>query len=155
MTGKMNHRRLAFALAMMATTLATGCSSGAPAASATARASERATDGTTTDSDLNGTYRWLLTQEDADKVGDRGPGYPSTTTVTLKDGLLEGGCFGAGGGTYKVEGDRITFHSNDYGYDSTVTFTRNDDGSLRLTPVPPMDPGDAFVCFYKPWTKID
>jgi hypothetical protein len=28
-------------------------------------------------------------------------------------------------------------------------------GNLRLTPVPPIDAGDAFTCFYKPWTKID
>ena len=34
-----------------------------------------------------------------------------------------------------------------------MTFKRADNGDLTLTPVPPMDPGDAFVCFYKPWEK--
>jgi TRAP-type transport system periplasmic protein len=104
---------------------------------------------------LNGTYRYMLTQADADKVGDTDTGYPQVTTITLKHGRLEGGCFGADGGTYSVDGDRITFHSVEYGYDSTVTFSRDDQGNLDLTPVSPIDPGDAFTCFYKPWTKID
>jgi hypothetical protein len=104
---------------------------------------------------LNGTYRWVLTQADADKVGDPDTGYPHVNTITLKDGHLEGGCFGAGGGTYSVEGDRITFHSIEYGSDDTVTFSVDEQGNLHLTPVPPIDPGGAFECFYKPWTKID
>jgi TRAP-type C4-dicarboxylate transport system substrate-binding protein len=101
---------------------------------------------------LNGTYRWVLTQADADEVGDTDTGYPSVTTVTLKDGRLEGGCFGSDGGTYSVDDDRITFRSVEYGYDTTVTFSVDNQGNLHLTPVPPMDPGDAFTCFYKPWT---
>jgi hypothetical protein len=104
---------------------------------------------------LNGTYRWVLTQADADKVGDPDTGYPHVNTITLKDGHLEGGCFGAGGGTYSVEGDRITFHSIEYGSDDTVTFSVDEQGNLHLTPLPPIDPGGAFECYYKPWTKID
>jgi hypothetical protein len=97
----------------------------------------------------------VLTQADADKVGDRDTGYRRSPTVRLKDGNLQGGCFGVDGGTYSVDGDRITFHSIEYDTDSTVTFSRDDRGNLHLTPIPPMDPGDAFTCFYKPWTKID
>lgn len=104
---------------------------------------------------LNGTYRWVLTQEDADKVGDTDTGYPSVNTITLKDGQLEGGCFGAYGGTYWVRNDRITFDSVEYDPNVTVTFSVDDQGNLHLTPVPPIDPGAAFACFYKPWTKID
>jgi hypothetical protein len=103
---------------------------------------------------LNGTYRWVLTQKDADKVGDRDTGYPHVNTITLKDGRLEGGCFGVDGGTYSVQGDRITFHSIEFGDDSTVTFSRDEKGNLHLEPVPPIDPGGAFECFYKPWTRI-
>ena len=73
------------------------------------------------------------------------------TTITLHDGSMTGGCFEQG--TYTVAGDRITFHSSEYGTDSTVRFKRADNGDLTLTPVPPMDPGDAFACFYKPWEK--
>jgi TRAP-type transport system periplasmic protein len=104
---------------------------------------------------LNGTYRWVLTQADADQVGDTDAGYPHVNTVTLKNGRVEGGCFGSGGGTYSVDDEQITFHSLDYGYDSTVTFSIDSQGDLHLSPVLPMDPGDAFECFYKPWTKID
>jgi TRAP-type transport system periplasmic protein len=109
----------------------------------------------TAPANLNGTYRYVLTQEDADKVGDTDTGYPNVNTIKLKDGQLEGGCFGADGGTYSVDDDQITFHSIEYGTNSTVTFSVDDQGSLHLTPVPPIDPGDAFQCFYKPWTKID
>ena len=109
----------------------------------------------TAPAELNGTYRFVLTQADADKVGDTDTGYPDIQTIRLKDGQLEGGCFGALGGTYSVDADRITFHSVEYDTDLTVTFTMDEQGSLDLEPVPPMDAGDAFTCFYKPWTKID
>ena len=113
----------------------------------------------TAPSDLNGTYRYVLTKEDARKAKDPEAdvehAYPQVNTVTLEDGRLEGGCFGAEGGTYSVDDDRITFHSIEYGASSTVTFSVDNQGNLHLTPVPPLDPGDAFQCFYKPWTKID
>ena len=80
--------------------------------------------------------------------------YPQIDTVVLNDGRLDGGCFGSGGGTYSVAGNRITFHSVEYGYDSTVTFSVDDHGNLDLTPVPPIDAGDAFQCFSQVWTKI-
>ena len=101
---------------------------------------------------LNGTYRYVLTQADADKAGDTDTGYPIVNTITLKDGTMKGGCFETG--TYAVVGKRITFHSNAYNTDSTVTMSRDGKGNLDLTPVPPMDQGDAFVCFSKTWKKI-
>ena len=106
---------------------------------------------------LNGTYRWVLTQRDSDRglPGDTDSDYPHVNTITLKDGHLEGGCFGAMGGTYTVEDDRITFDSVEFDPNVTVTFSRNDKGNLNLEPVPPIDAGTAFECFYKPWTKID
>jgi TRAP-type C4-dicarboxylate transport system substrate-binding protein len=104
---------------------------------------------------LNGTYRFMLTQADADRVGDKDTGYPDVQTIRLKDGRLEGGCFGSLGATYSVDADRIMFHAIEYDNDLTVAFTVDDQGSLHLKPVPPMDAGDAFTCFYKPWTKIE
>ena len=104
--------------------------------------------------DLNGTYRYLLTKEDARKAGDlEVDEYPQVTTVKLQDGQVEGGCFGEGA-TYSVTGDRITFNSPEYGYSTTFSFSNDGKGNLHLTPVPPMDKGDAFQCSYKPWTKI-
>jgi hypothetical protein len=73
--------------------------------------------------------------------------------VKLKDGRVDGGCFGHGG-TYSVTGDRITFDAPEYGSSLTFTFSADGKGDLHLRPVPPMDKGDAFQCSYKPWTKI-
>jgi TRAP-type C4-dicarboxylate transport system substrate-binding protein len=103
---------------------------------------------------LNGTYRWVLTQADADEVGDPETNYPHIATLTLEDGHLVGGCFGADGGTYSVEGNRITFYSGEHDGYTTVTFSVDGEGNLHLTPVLPMDPGTAFECYYKPWRKI-
>jgi TRAP-type transport system periplasmic protein len=108
----------------------------------------------TVPADLNGTYRYLLTKEDARKAGDTElDELPSVTTVKLHDGQVKGGCFGQGS-TYAVNDDRITFDSPEYGYSLTFTFSADDKGNLHLTPVPPMDTGDAFQCSYKVWTKI-
>jgi TRAP-type transport system periplasmic protein len=65
-------------------------------------------------SDLNGTYRWVLTQADADKVGDPETDYPHVNTITLKDGRLEGGCFGVDGGSTRsrATGSRSTASSS-------------------------------------------
>jgi TRAP-type transport system periplasmic protein len=122
----------------------------------TGKVPEQPTGGTgTAPARLNGTYRYLLTQKDADRAGDPEKGLPLVTTITLKDGHLDGGCFGTEGGTYTVDDDRITFDSAEYDPNVTVTFSIDDHGNLHLTPIPPIDPGIAFNCFYKPWTKID
>lgn len=177
MTGTRALRRPAIVmLAMIVAILATGCASGtpatggtsaissapaatrAPATSTVAAATEPVSSTPAAPLKLDGTYRYTLTQEDAEAAGDGEadiPGqYPVTNTVVLKDGELEGGCFGAAGGTYEIEGDRITFHSIEYDADATVTFSVDAQGNMHLTPVPPIDPGDAFQCFSKPWTKI-
>ncbi|MBA2633305.1 MAG: TRAP transporter substrate-binding protein DctP [Chloroflexi bacterium] len=106
---------------------------------------------------LNGTYRYGITLDEAREADmvDPEDEYPNVVTVTLSDGELDGGCFGAAGGRYEVFGDRLVFHSNEYDSDLTVSFTRDHDGSLHLTPILPMDRGDAFVCFSQVWTKID
>jgi hypothetical protein len=151
-------RIVAFALAVIAAMLGAGCAGSMPAATpaasdATASPTAAATQG------LNGTYRYTLTQEDAEKAKDPEaniPGeYPQTITITLKDGELDGGCFGNAGGTYTVTGDRIAFYSREYDEGATVTFSRDGDGSLHFSPVPPFDHGVAFQCFSKPWTKIE
>jgi hypothetical protein len=108
----------------------------------------------TAPADLNGTYRYVLTKEDARKAGDPElDAFPQVTTVKLQDGRVAGGCFGQGA-TYSVSGDRITFNSPESGYSTTFTFSADGEGNLHLTPVPPMDKGDAFQCSYKAWTKI-
>jgi TRAP-type transport system periplasmic protein len=104
-------------------------------------------------SSLNGTYRYELTKEDALRVGDpEADQFPYVGTVTMRDGEVKGGCFEVA--RYSVTGNRITFDVPEFGYTITFTFVVDDMGSLHLTPVQPMDPGDAFQCAYKPWTKI-
>lgn len=123
----------------------------------TGKAPEQATEGAgTAPAYLNGTYRFEITLDEARKADQVDPEdtYPIVDTIVLEDGLLEGGCFGSGGATYSVEDDRITFYSVDYDTTTTVTFTRDDHGSLHLTPVQPIDPGDAWQCFSQVWTKI-
>jgi TRAP-type transport system periplasmic protein len=102
---------------------------------------------------LNGTYRYVLTKEDAEKAGDTEDVYPQVTTVKLQDGQVDGGCFGQGA-TYSVADDRITFNSPEYGYSTTFTFSADSKGNLHLTPTPSVEKGDAFQCSYKAWTRI-
>ncbi len=105
--------------------------------------------------DLNGTYRWTITKEEARKGGelDFEEGYPMVATAILKDGHMDKGP-GGPGTTYSVAGDRITFDVPDFGYSLTFIFSVDDKGNLHLTPVQPMDKGDQFVWSRKVWTKI-
>jgi TRAP-type C4-dicarboxylate transport system substrate-binding protein len=124
-------------------------------ASCTGKAPEQpAAHAGTVPADLNGTYRYLLTKDDARKVGDpEVDQFPHVNTVKLRDGKVEGGCFGQGA-TYSVTGDQITFDTPEYGYTMTFTFSVDGKGNLHLTPAPSVDKGDAFECSYKPWTRI-
>ena len=91
---------------------------------------------------LNGTYRYVLTREDAEKVGDpEARTIPRSNTITLKDGHLEAGCFGSNGGTYSVDDDRITFDSVEYDSNVTVTFSVDDQGNLHFDARPAHRPG--------------
>jgi hypothetical protein len=120
----------------------TGKASGQPAASTG-----------TVPADLNGVYRYTITKKDAIAAGaGDDPDYPATNTVWLKDGS-----FKATGGlraTYSVTGDRITFDIPDFGYSLTFTLSVDGKGNLHLTPVQPMDHGDAVLWSTKPWIKI-
>jgi TRAP-type C4-dicarboxylate transport system substrate-binding protein len=123
-----------------------GCTGKAPEQSAASAG--------TAPADLNGTYRYLLTKEDARRVGDpEVDQFPHVNTVKLRDGKVEGGCFGQGA-TYSVTGDQITFDTPEDGYTMTFTFSVDGKGNLHLTPTPSVDKGGAFECSYKPWIKI-
>jgi TRAP-type transport system periplasmic protein len=105
---------------------------------------------------LNGTYRYVITLEEAESADMVDPvdDYPLADTITLRDGELDGGCFGNQGGAYAVDGDQITFNSFQYDPDVSATFTQDEQGNLHLTPVPPMDAGVAWQCFSQVWIKI-
>jgi TRAP-type C4-dicarboxylate transport system substrate-binding protein len=123
-------------------------------AGCTGKASEQSAASTgTVPADLNGVYRYTITKKDAIAAGaGDDPDYPTTNTVWLQDGS-----FRASGGlraTYSVTGDRITFDIPDFGYSLTFTLSVDGSGNLHLTPVQPMDKGDAVLWSTKPWIKI-
>jgi TRAP-type transport system periplasmic protein len=103
---------------------------------------------------LNGVYRYTLTHEDAEAVGQGDdPEYPMTQTWWLENGHWRGS--GDSVGEYRVDGDRIVWQwTKPFESVFTFTFTRDDDGNLTLVPDGPMDPGDSFLMSGKPWTKI-
>jgi TRAP-type C4-dicarboxylate transport system substrate-binding protein len=111
-------------------------------------------------SDLNGTYRWTITKQDAlaNKLKDQSP-FPVTSTMKLKDGTWiltdreNGQLHIDGQGTYAFKGNRILFRWPP-GPGISFTFSVDDKGNLHLTPIPPMAVDDQFVWSTKPWIKI-
>ncbi len=122
-----------------------GCTGKAPARPAASAG--------TVPADLNGVYRYTITKKDAIAAGaGDDPDYPTTNTVWLQDGS-----FRASGGlraTYSVTGHRITLDIPDFGYSLTFTLSVDGKGNLHLTPVQPMDHGDAVLWSTKTWIKI-
>ncbi len=104
---------------------------------------------------LNGTYRYVLTKEDARKAGEPDLSeYPRANTWILKDGQFD--ATGGFTGSYSVDGNRITFAPVEFDDTTTFTFTVDAEGNLNLDPVLPMHPGDAFEGgSHTVWTKID
>jgi hypothetical protein len=106
---------------------------------------------------LNGTYRWVQTEAAARAFGppasDSGNRYPSLTQAVLRDGNWIWTTGGLGDrGTYTIAGSAITFVSP--GSSLTFTFRRDEDGTLHLKAVQPMDRGDEWVWSSGPWHRI-
>jgi hypothetical protein len=109
----------------------------------------------TASAELNGTYRYTLTKEDARRFNDEEIDlFPHTNTVKLQNGKVSGGCFGEDA-AYSLTGNQINFNP-EWDPSTTLSFTYTVDGkgNLHLTPVQPMDPGDWLECGYRPWIKI-
>ena len=130
-------------------------------AGCTGRAPGQPGSGTAVTSELNGTYRWTLTARDGTTTTpdvNSEMKYPSTFTVTLRDGRWTMRHSGAEtmtdnpGDTYSVQGDRIKFHWGN-GF-LTFTYSVDAKGNLHLKAVPPVAPDDTFVFTMHPWTKI-
>jgi TRAP-type C4-dicarboxylate transport system substrate-binding protein len=110
-------------------------------------------------SELNGTYRWLLTKADAYAFG---PGannpetlaeLPSVSTMTLEDGRWQVGV-GQDGGTYAATSNRISFVWPAVNSVLTFNYSADPDGTLHLTPLPSVSRGDRFVWSSQPWRRI-
>jgi TRAP-type C4-dicarboxylate transport system substrate-binding protein len=122
--------------------------------------------------DLSGTYRWELTEEEVfDFIEVNGPAteltyqidsFPWVLTMDLTDhewsvNVLDGQGTNApaGDGTYTTEGDAITFDWPSAGYQLEFTFVRLDDGTLDLEPAPGLGPADRFVWAFEIWQRVD
>jgi hypothetical protein len=147
------------------TACADGAIGGAPSASDAASSPVSSTN--QGDSRLDGVYRWTITAEDAQSHGTEGDRtdealrtFPWTFTMTMEDGSwsLESRPVGdeieVYVGTYRVDGDEVTFEWSSEGLTLPFTFVA-DDESLTLTPTAGMPSGDAFVWATNPWTRID
>ena len=109
---------------------------------------------------VNGTYHWRVTEEGgraaAEAVGGTPDGQDLSVVgkMTLRDGrwLLGEDYSEEDSGTYRIVGDKLVF---DWGVSTlTFEFARDGDGTIRLTPLPPMNAGDAVVWGGAPWQRV-
>ena len=107
---------------------------------------------------LDGTYRHVLTRDDAHRYwGPQltpGDSFPLIVTSILRSGTWR--LVGPDGdrGTFTIRGNRIRFDWPRVASVLVFSFTRDANGTLQLKPVLPMDRGDQFVWAYKPWRRI-
>jgi TRAP-type C4-dicarboxylate transport system substrate-binding protein len=112
---------------------------------------------------LNGTYRYVITKHDAltrgdptDKTAAGVARYPAVVTQILRDGKWLGGgdCSCESNGTYTITGSHLDFDWVPVHYHLHFAFSRDTDGTLHLTPLPPMENGDRFVFSTEPWRRV-
>ena len=112
---------------------------------------------------LSGTYQWTITPDDARQHGTEGDrqhasdSFPGTFTMDLADGrwtLSQTTGPEVDRGTYQQVQDRVSFDW-DLGGRLIFTFSVDDKGVIRLTPVQPMNAGDAFIWSTEPWHPVE
>jgi TRAP-type C4-dicarboxylate transport system substrate-binding protein len=101
---------------------------------------------------LNGTYHRLLTAAAARRHGFENA-HDTVITEILQDGRWWADSSDPPStGAYAVRGDRLVF-----GFGTSVLrfrLARDGDGTLHLTPIPPMDKGDAWITAGAPWRRV-
>jgi hypothetical protein len=111
---------------------------------------------------VNGTYHWRVTADGAHAAARAVGASPNADDedigaigkMTLRDGKWLMGDVNPEdySGTYEIIGNRLVF---DWGGDIlTFEFAREDDGTIRLEPLPPMNRGDAVVWAGGPWRRV-
>lgn len=104
---------------------------------------------------FDGTYRWHLTAEGARRAGMPGdPDIGSVVTMTLRGGRWLMGKDPFYSGTFDVRGKRLVFDWPNTGTVLTFAVEREQNGSLDVRPVLPMDRGDQFVWASAPWRRV-
>jgi hypothetical protein len=114
---------------------------------------------------LNGVYRWELTADEVEATGvppGEAAGNAGIWTWTLEDGRFEFDQQSADvsdhrEGTYEISGDRIEFliPGEPAGEPAVFTWELGEDGSMRLSAGPDIDPLYVAVFTTKPWKRID
>ena len=108
---------------------------------------------------VNGTYHWRVTEEGGRAAARAVGGTPNEEALsavgkmTLRDGRFFLGDDPAEGvGSYRIVGDKLVF---DWGeIKLTFEFARDGDETIQLTPLPPMNVGDAVVWAGAPWQRV-
>ncbi|GAA1974445.1 TRAP transporter substrate-binding protein DctP [Microbacterium pumilum] len=112
--------------------------------------------------DVDGTYRWVITADDAKRFGTAGDKtdeglsrFPVTFTATLRDGgwtMAEDDEPGRSGGSFAADASTITFQ---WGPRSlSWSYAVDPSGAITLTPLQVDDVGDVFIWSTEPWQKI-
>jgi TRAP-type C4-dicarboxylate transport system substrate-binding protein len=103
-----------------------------------------------------GTYRWTLTRADASANGDATVSdYPITVNMVLgRDGSWRLDTGQQETGTYTATANMLRFVWPRVVGTLVFRVRADPDGTLHLTAVPPMDPGDKFVWSLHPWRRI-
>ena len=112
--------------------------------------------------ELNGVYRWTITDQDLKDGEAPSEVVPGVATMMLNDGTwsltmsVEGEDYvEATEEEFTVSGDRITLEWERVGSVLTFTFSVDEDGNLHVVPLEPMNAADQFVMATHPWTKIE
>ena len=108
---------------------------------------------------LDGTYRWEITKADAMAYWHAPPQpggdtFPIIGTAILRNGSWRFASPEHDEGTYTVRGDRLRFVWPRVNSILVFKFTREQNGTLHLKPVLPMDRGDQFIWSSQPWGRI-
>ncbi len=103
-----------------------------------------------------GAYRWTITRADARAKGDEtASDYPLTSNMVLgRDGTWLLGTNEQDTGTYTATSNMLRFVWPRTGATLVFRVHADADGTLHLSAVPPMDPGDKFVWSVHPWQRI-
>jgi hypothetical protein len=106
---------------------------------------------------LDGTYRWVITRAEAEAAGvgpKPGDVFPMISTAVLRNGTWQSSGPDHDGGTFSIHGSTATFVWPRTAIVLSYRFTREARGTIRWTPVLPMDLGDRFVWASQPWRRI-
>jgi C4-dicarboxylate-binding protein DctP len=110
---------------------------------------------------LNGTYHLRFSIRDERRFGPPASNpenlHAGVETRILRDGHYRFAVGQSGGphGTYSIRGDRIIFVNSGSGPPGEAfVFSLDGNGTLRLKPVLPMDPGDQWVTAGEPWQRV-